>query len=351
MNSIRLNDDSFYDALLRKDSQFEGLFFAGIKSTGIFCRPTCRARKPKRENVEFFATAGEALANGYRPCKICNPMEHAGETPGEIRELFRALEKNPGEKISDYALAMKGIDPGRIRRWFKKHHGMTFQSYQRLIRINGALRNIKNGGKVIDAAFDSGYESLSGFSYSFKKATAKTPSESKFTDSLVFTRFATPLGPMVAVANDEGICLLEFTDRRMLETELNQLRKHFKSQILPGTNSHIERLMVQVKEYFEGTRREFDVPLVTPGTVFQKAAWKRLLDIPYGATVSYKHQAIALGNPNAVRAVAQANGCNRISIVIPCHRVIGEDGSLTGYGGGLQRKQWLIDHERRNSKR
>jgi AraC family transcriptional regulator of adaptative response/methylated-DNA-[protein]-cysteine methyltransferase len=225
---------------------------------------------------------------------------------------------------------------------------MTFQAYQRLIRINFALRNIRNGDKVIDAAFNSGYESLSGFTYSFKKATAKTPTESRTDDSLVFTRFATPLGPMMAVASDEGICLLEFTDRRMLETELKQLRKHFKSQILPGTNRHIESLREQVKEYFDGTRREFDVPLVTPGTAFQKEAWNRLLDIPYGTTVSYKHQAIALGNPNAVRAVAQANGCNRISIVIPCHRVIGEDGSLTGYGGGLQRKRWLIDHERKN---
>ena len=346
MKKQSLTDDIAYRALLDKDPQFEGQFYAAVKTTGIFCRPTCRARKPKRENVEFFITAREAMAHGYRPCRICRPMERAGETPPEIRALLRSMEASPALKITDSVLAQNGLGPGRVRRWFLKNIGMSFQAYRRMLRINTALQNIRNGDAVIDAAFDSGYESLSGFQYSFKKATAKSPAQSRAAGYLVFERFTTPLGPMIAVANPEGVCLLEFTDRRMLEAELKRLRRHFRSEILPGASGHIERLRTQLSEYFEGARKEFDVPLVTPGSEFQKSVWRLLMEIPYGSAVSYRDQAVRLGKPRAVRAVARANGSNRISIIIPCHRVIGADGSLTGYGGGLWRKQWLLDHER-----
>lgn len=340
--------DILYDALLRKDPQFEGQFFVGVKTTGVFCRPTCRARKPKKENVEFFANARDALLSGYRPCKICRPLENAGEVPPYVRSLFRDLESDPSAKISDYMLAQKGLGPNRVRRWFLKNHGMTFHAYQRLLRIDRALRNIKNGDAVIDAAFDSGYQSLSGFQYTFKKTTAQSPKESHAIDYLISSHIPTPLGQMIAVGNDDGICLLEFTDRKMLETELKQIMNYFKSTIFPGSTIHIEKLAEQLKEYFDGTRKAFDIPLITPGTDFQKETWKMLRGIPYGETRSYKEQAAALGNPKAVRAVAKANGLNRISIIIPCHRVIGEDGSLVGYGGGLWRKQWLLKHEKNN---
>ncbi|MCB0728815.1 MAG: methylated-DNA--[protein]-cysteine S-methyltransferase, partial [Ignavibacteriae bacterium] len=147
---------------------------------------------------------------------------------------------------------------------------------------------------------------------------------------------------------EEGICLFDFTDRRMLETELKQIQKHFKSTILPGKSKYFGPLIKQITEYFEGKRKNFDIPLVTPGTEFQNKVWKVLRTIPYGETRSYKKQAITLGNVKAVRAVANANGDNRISILIPCHRVIGEDGKLVGYGGGLWRKQWLLNLEKEN---
>lgn len=342
---MNLSDETAYKALTSKDPQYEGLFFAAIKTTGIFCRPTCRARKPKKENVEFFQTAKEAMANGYRPCKICHPLEYPGETLQEIKSILQEIEQNPGSKITDYGLTVRGIEPSKVRRWFLKNHGMTFQAYQRMLRINIALRNIKKGDKVIEAAFDSGYESLSGFQHTFKKTTSKNPSEGKKGNVLSFERFSTPLGPMIAIGDDEGIYLLEFAERRMLETELKQLEKYFNASILPGTNKSIKELKKQLNEYFEGKRRQFDVPLRTFGTEFQKKAWNALLKIPYGKTRSYKMQAEIIGHPKAVRAVGTANGCNRIAIVIPCHRVIGENGKLTGYGGGLWRKQWLLNHE------
>lgn len=155
----------------------------------------------------------------------------------------------------------------------------------------------------------------------------------------------TPLGNMLACATTQGICLLEFIDRRSFVTELKDLKRLLRATIEPGTNKHLKILEKQLNEYFEGKRRAFDLPLVTPGTEFQNIVWKKLLDIPYGETRSYKQQSIAIGNSGAIRAVGTANGANRIAIVIPCHRVIGEDGSLTGYGGGLKRKRWLLDFE------
>jgi AraC family transcriptional regulator of adaptative response/methylated-DNA-[protein]-cysteine methyltransferase len=162
-------------------------------------------------------------------------------------------------------------------------------------------------------------------------------------------KIETPLGEMIAGATDDGICLLEFSDRRMLPTEYKDLARYLKTTIQEGDHRHFITVRDQLKEYFDGTRKEFSVPLVTPGTPFQQAVWKELINIPYGSTLSYQEQSVALGKPGSVRAVANANGMNRISIIIPCHRVIGSDGHLTGYGGGIKRKKWLLDHEKKNS--
>jgi AraC family transcriptional regulator, regulatory protein of adaptative response / methylated-DNA-[protein]-cysteine methyltransferase len=163
------------------------------------------------------------------------------------------------------------------------------------------------------------------------------------------TEIETELGIMIAGATDDGVCLLEFIDRRMLPTEFRDLKRLLKTTIEEGDNLHLVQLREQLKEYFEGSRKVFSVQLVTPGSVFQKSVWNELLNIPYGTTRSYLEQSVALGKPDAIRAVANANGMNRISIVIPCHRVIGSDGQLTGYGGGLKRKRWLLDHEKKYS--
>lgn len=163
------------------------------------------------------------------------------------------------------------------------------------------------------------------------------------------TKIETPLGEMTAGASRDGICLLEFSDREILNSEFEELTALFNTSVEPGENRHLKRLKNQLKEYFRGKRKEFSVPLVIKGTEFQQAVWKELQKIPYGLTRSYLEQARSLNNPGSVRAVANANGTNRIAIVIPCHRVIGSDGSLTGYGGGLERKRWLLDHEKKYS--
>jgi AraC family transcriptional regulator of adaptative response/methylated-DNA-[protein]-cysteine methyltransferase len=224
---------------------------------------------------------------------------------------------------------------------------MTFHAYQRMMRLNAAFAKIQLGEKITHAAFDAGYSSLSGFNDYFKSVVGDAPSKSKSKKLITIKRIETPIGPMYACATGEGLCMLEFTDRRSLETEFRELVHYLDAVILPGENPHISKLHEQLSEYFEGKRQTFSVPLHTPGTEFQKQVWQELQNIPFGKTISYKKQAAALKRPEAVRAVANANRRNRISIVIPCHRVIGENGTLTGYGGGLPRKKWLLDFEKK----
>jgi AraC family transcriptional regulator of adaptative response/methylated-DNA-[protein]-cysteine methyltransferase len=344
-----LTNEIMYQALIDKDVAYEGTFIAAVKTTGIFCRPTCTARKPKQENVEFFQTTKEAILKGYRPCKVCSPLEKMGETPAHIKEILAELNADPAKKFRDADLLQKGIEPITIRRWFLKNHGVTFQAYQRMFRINSAFKKIQNGEPVTSVAFDAGYESLSGFSDSFKAIFGVSPSNSRDKQVINITRLETPLGTMFACAAEQGICLLEFTDRKMLETELKTLAKQLNANIIQGANPHFDVLKQQLAEYFEGKRKTFTVPLYFPGTPFQQTIWTVLQTISYGTTSSYKQQAIAVSRPEAIRAIANANGMNRISILVPCHRVIGEDGSLTGYGGGIWRKKWLLDFEKTHS--
>lgn len=343
---MQITTDRMYQAILDKDANFEGVFFTCVKTTGIFCRPVCTARKPKLENVEFVPSAKEALGKGYRPCKICEPLRLPDETPDGIQSLLDELRDNPSQRITDWQLRQRHLEPHTVRRWFMKHHGMTFHAFQRMFRLNTAFKKLQQGNTVTDAAFGAGYESLSGFGDQFKAVFGVPPKAGKAQGVIDITRLETPIGTMFAAAVAEGICLLEFTDRKALPTELKALAKHYNATILQGDNPHFTKLKKQLEEYFGGSRRQFDVPLVMPGTAFQQVVWRELLTIPFGKTRSYAEQAEHLGKPAAVRAVANANGMNRIAIIVPCHRVIGSDGQLTGYGGGLWRKQWLLDLER-----
>ncbi|AII54009.1 bifunctional transcriptional activator/DNA repair enzyme AdaA [Hymenobacter sp. APR13] len=334
-----------YQALVAKDGTYEGRFIAAVKTTGIFCRPTCSARKPKPQNVEFFATTKEALLHGYRACKVCTPLAAPDAAPDFIQTLLHQLSQQPSVKITDADLRQLGLEPATVRRWFQRQHGITFQAYQRLNRINMAFQKLQRGETVTAAAFDSGYESLSGFQDSFKAVFGVAPTHTRQQQLLNLTRLETPLGTMLACGTTQGICLLEFTDRRMLETELKDLARRLNATIVQSDNPHFALLRTQLAEYFAGTRQGFSVPLFMPGTAFQQAVWQELGRIPYGTTRSYGQQAAALDRPTAVRAVATANGMNRIAILVPCHRVIGADGHLTGYAGGLWRKKRLLELE------
>jgi len=338
--------ETYYQALLDRNQSYVGIFYVGVKTTSVFCIATCRARKPKFENVEFYTDFKDALAHGYRPCKICRPTENANETPDQVNRAIDLVRANPKDKISDFKLRQENISPETVRRWFNRNYGMTFQAYQRMYRINSAFEELKKGRKSTPTAFDSGYESLSGFGYTYKKLIGKSPTKSREHNVILINRFTTPIGPMFACSTEKGICLLEFVDRRMLETEFRDLQRLLKAQIIAGDNKHIVQVQKEIKEYFEGKRKVFDVALDTPGTIFQQEVWEGLKGIKFGETTTYQALAQSLGKPNATRAVASANGSNRLAIIIPCHRVIGKNGDLTGYGGGLERKRWLLEHEK-----
>ena len=333
-------------AFLAGDASYDGVFFTGVKTTGIFCRPSCTARKPRPENVEFFATPREALFSGYRACKRCRPMDADGRPPAWVATLLARLDAAPGERIRAAELRAAGIDPARARRWFQKHYGMTFQAYCRARRLAGAFRSIKGGSTVSDVAIESGFESESGFREAFARTFGAAPVAAVAGEAVVLEWLASPVGPLVAGTTDEGICLLEFSDRRMLESQLQTLRRRLGAPLVPGRHRWLEVLRAQLAEYFDGCRTRFDLPLVIRGTPFQEQVWRALLEIPCGETRSYRDIAERIGHAGATRAVGTANGANRIAIVIPCHRVVNADGRLGGYGGGLWRKQFLLDLER-----
>ena len=197
--------DTMYRALVNRDSSFEGIFFVGVRTTGIFCRPTCTAKKPARENVDFFATPSEALHGGYRPCLRCNPMDPDKRPPKLIERLRAEVERAPGGRLTDKELAAMSIDPSTARRQFKRHYGMTFQAYHRARRMGLALREVRRGGRVDEAKNGSGFESASGFREAFTRIFGDPPTTAKARPCMFAERIDTPLGAMLAVADDEGI--------------------------------------------------------------------------------------------------------------------------------------------------
>jgi len=376
--------DALYGAFCRRDPAFEGLFFTCVRTTGIFCRPTCSARKPRRENVEFVATAREALLAGYRPCRMCRPLDAPGEAPAWLAELVAVIQGGrvaprsaggesragaghssgngsasepsgtrsprreglPGEPIRERDLRDRGLDPDHVRRQFLRHYGMSLAAFQRAVRLGAALRSIRAGATPTAAAMEAGYGSESGFREAFEKLFGAPPNPPAVGEGFLSAAWlSTPLGPMLACASDRGLSLLEFVDRRSLETQIAEVRKRTGLAVVPQRHPVLDQIERELAAYFTGELRDFGVPLDPQGTDFERRVWNRLLQIPYGQTCSYAQMAKDIGRPGAARAIGRANGANRIAIVIPCHRVIRADGALCGYGGGVERKRWLLELE------
>ena len=385
----------YYQALLARDASYEGLFYVGVTTTGVFCRPTCPARKPKFENCEFYPDAQSALLASYRPCLRCQPLSHPQHASPLVQQLVAAVEANPEKRWTDADFEALSVDAATARRQFQKRFGMSFVEYARARRLGLAMKAIREGHSVIDAQLAAGYESASGFRDAFSRIMGAAPVQAKqrsargkaagqavdgktalgapaavFDQSDLFhkddlfqqaslpERDASPttplqaswldtrLGPMLAIADEQALHLLEFVDRRGLEREIERLRERRKQPIMPGSTPITAQISRELQQYFAGERAQFQTPLALLGSPFQRQVWAALQTIPIGETRAYGDLAEALGQPAATRAVAQANGANVLAIVIPCHRVINADGELGGYGGGLSRKQWLLAHER-----
>jgi AraC family transcriptional regulator of adaptative response/methylated-DNA-[protein]-cysteine methyltransferase len=333
-------------AFTAKDAGYDGLFYAAVKTTGIFCRPSCPSR-PKLEHVEFFPSVKECLDAGYRPCLRCRPLEANGRPPAWVESLQARVEASPDARLGAEDLRALDISPERARRWFKQHYGMSFTAWARGYRLSKAFARLQGGAALDEVTLDSGFESHSGFREAFTRAFREAPGQARQDGQRVVTAvLETPIGMILAGANDEGVCLLEYTDRRHLERTLESMRRQFSCAVLPGEHPHLTQVREELAEYFAGRRREFTVALAPRGTPFQQQVWQELRAIPFGQTIPYDELARRICRPTAQRAVARANGTNRIAILIPCHRVIGKDGSLSGYAGGVWRKRLLLELER-----
>ena len=337
---------TLYAALLARDARFDGQAYVCVTSTGIFCRLTCPARKPKPENCTFFATIGECIEAGYRPCKRCHPLQAAALADPTIAALLHALDERPDLRWSESHIEQLGYDLSTVRRSFKRQFGMTFLEMARQRRLREGFETLAAGGKVITAQHEASFESASAFRTAFARLLGCAPGDLRPDRRLRASWIPTPLGDMIAVSSRSHLHLLEFVGRKALPAELRRMQAAAKEAIGIGAMPPSEQAAAELADYFAARTDRFETPHALAGSAFTRQVWEALREIPAGETRSYSDIARRIGRPAATRAVARANGANQIAVMIPCHRVIGADGSLTGYGGGLWRKQRLIEIER-----
>ncbi|QQA44914.1 bifunctional transcriptional activator/DNA repair enzyme AdaA [Pelagovum pacificum] len=337
---------TLYAALLARDESYEGRAYVCVSSTGIFCRFTCPARKPKPENCTFHDSVGACIEAGFRACKRCHPLQPAASADPMIGALLAALDERPELRWSEEHITRMGFDLSTVRRSFKRQFGMTFLEMARQRRLREGFESLSDGSKVIAAQQEAGFESASAFRAAFARLVGCAPGDFVKDGVLMADWIGTPIGDMIAVSSLSHLHLLEFVGRKALSSELKRLLESAKGSIGIGTLPPTEQARKELGDFFAGRSARFEVPLGLHGSAFSREVWAALREIPAGETRSYADIARAIGRPSATRAVARANGANQIALLIPCHRVIGADGSLTGYGGGLWRKQRLLEIER-----
>lgn len=340
------NHNTLYQALLDRNADYDGQAYVCVATTGIFCRLTCPARKPKSENCTFYATVGECIDAGFRACKRCHPLKPAATADPAIATLLAALDERPEYRWSETDVERLGFDLSTTRRSFKRQFGMTFLEMARQRRLRDGFETISAGGTVIEAQQNAGFESASAFRASFARLLGQAPGKLDNAPLLMADWVATPLGDMISISSHSHLHLLEFIDRKALKTEIRKLDKLAKGKLGVQKSDPGELIKTELHAFFAGKSANFSTPLAFTGSSFARQVWDELQRIPPGVTRSYSEIAQLIRRPTAIRAVARANGANQIAIVVPCHRVIGADGSLTGYGGGLWRKQKLLEIER-----
>jgi AraC family transcriptional regulator of adaptative response/methylated-DNA-[protein]-cysteine methyltransferase len=334
--------DAAWAAVLRRDRRADGRFVTGVLTTGIYCRPSCAARHPRRENVRFFADGTEASAAGLRACLRCKPDEVSREAAAldEALRLLAAAESPPS--LAALAAAA-GYSPFHLHRLFKRATGLTPAAYSRARRARTMTASLDTSERVTDAIYDAGYSGPSRFYADAGARLGMTPSawrDGGRGETIRWATAETSLGTMLVAATERGICRLSFD-----EDEAALRRRFPKATIEPGGESMAD-LVRRTAAAVEAPERAHDLPLDVWGTAFQEAVWRELSRIPPGETRTYAQLAAAVGRPAAVRAAGTANGANHVAVLIPCHRVIRGDGTMGGYAYGLDRKERLLRRER-----
>src|SRR4051812_21199758 len=341
-NVARLDPDTAWAAFMRRDRAWDGRVIGAVKSTGIYCKPSCPARRPKRENVEFFASGEKAAAAGYRPCLRCKPDE-VGRDRDAVAKAVKLIERSEdAPNLGDLASAV-GYAPHHFQRLFKRDLGVSPADYARALRSRRSEAALRQNGRVTDAVYDAGYSGPSGFYSDAKERLGMTPSawrDGGRGETIRWTTFDSPIGTMLIAATSRGICRLTFDDSEA------SLRRLFPKATIVKDDGGLRELAEGALSAIERPAAAPELPIDVAGTAFQEAVWRELRKIPLGETRSYAEIAAAIGQPKAVRAVGSANGDNHVAVLIPCHRVIRSDGSLGGYAGGLDRKRKLLDAEK-----
>ena len=334
-------DDQAWAAFERRDRTWDGRVIGAVRTTGIYCKPSCPARRPKRENVEFFPDAALALAAGYRPCLRCRPDE-VGRDEEAVARAVRMLDSAEEAPTLDALARAVGYAPHHFQRLFTRRVGVSPAAYWRGLRAKRAERHLKASERVTDVIYEAGYSAPSRFYADAKERLGMTPSawrDGGRGETIRWTTFDSPIGEMLIAATAKGICRLTFDDSE------GSLKRLFPNADVVRDDGGLKQLAEGALAAIEHPAAIPDLPIDVAGTAFQEAVWRELRKIPAGETRSYAEIAAAIGQPKAVRAVGTANGDNHVAVLIPCHRVIRSDGTLGGYAGGLDRKQKLLEAE------
>lgn len=338
---MRIDDQTAWEAFERRDRAFDGKVIGAVRTTGIYCKPSCPARRPKREHVTFFADGAAARAAGYRPCLRCRPDE-VGRDREAVRKAAHLIEAAEEPPRLDELAAAVGYAPHHFQRLFSREMGVSPAAYSRAVRARRAGNNLNGEKTVTEAIYDSGYAAPSRFYADAKDRMGMTPSawrDGGRGETIRYAMLDTPLGQMLVAATAKGICRLTFD-----EDEAALRRRFPNANILPA-DAAMASLIGGVLQAIETPSAMPDLPIDVAGTAFQEKVWTELRKIPPGETRSYADIAAAVGQPGAVRAVGTANGSNPVAVLVPCHRVIRSDGTLGGYAGGLDRKKKLLAAE------
>ena len=341
-------EDQFWTAVLTRDSQFDGRFVFAVSSTGVYCRPSCPARRPRRERVSFFSLPQAAEQSGFRPCKRCRPQEDQVDPQVElVRQACRLIEDSlEGPMDLETLGSTLGISSFHLQRTFKNIMGVSPREYSEACRTSRFKSGVKAGKSVTDAMYDAGYGSSSRL---YERADAElgmTPATYSRGGAAMKIHYATTrsaFGYLLVAATSKGLCSVTLGDN---VTDLeSSLKNEFAAAEIQKDQNTLAEVLKQIVAYLEGKQLKLTLPLDIRATAFQRQVWQLLQQIPYGSTLSYGEVAAAIGRPTAVRAVARACATNPVALVIPCHRVIREDKSLGGYRWGLERKKDLLKAE------
>lgn len=342
--SLPLDPDLCWDAFLRRDRAMDGRFIGAVLTTGIYCKPSCAARHPRRENMIFFVDGSAAQAAGFRACLRCRPDE-VGRDRVAVREALAFITAMEAQPSLDEIAAHVGYAPHHFHRLFKRATGVTPAAYARKLRADRLTAALEGAGSVTEAIYDAGYNAPSRAYADADARLGMTPSAWKDGGRGVTIRHtiaSSSLGKMLIAATDKGLCRISFDE------DVDDLRRRFPEARIQLADTDFAALAARVVALTEDPGRDADLPVDVRGTVFQQAIWDALRAIPPGETRTYKQIAAAIGKPQAIRATGTACGDNVLAVLVPCHRVLRSDGGMGGYAYGLDRKEKLLDREKRH---